>query len=359
MQRLTPDDAESVLRGAILDHSPVEAALATLAATDGGVARLLVMATGPQQQVAWLGIEGLARARTRSGLRWAIEAVFADAARSRRAAARRAALWGMTEQPATPLIREALRGALGDRDPVARLLAAHALGRCARVELRALQWAAVLPHLEHPDPAVRARCYDALGAARLQQAIPALRDACAIESPPLRPRALIALARVAPIHAVSVATADPTPALIQALVDAPIARPPALSDAETPPAEPRAPSVLDPWRAPVRPQTHRRLRGPLHTHPLDRGREVGFLLSPAVDDACVRGALAWLPHGPAEAPDASPRARLIARAVRPREAPVCAADHAPPVRVSINGLIEWGVSRLESGALDAVARSPR
>lgn len=314
MQSLPPHRAESILRGPLLDDTPVAEALHALAATRSGVARLLDLAAHDDAQIAWLGVEGLARSRPSAGLRWAALATFAQAARGRRTAVRRAAIWGALEIGLSPLTREALRGALGDRDATVRTLAAHGLG--ADPLAAPLQFAALRPLFDVADPDLRARAYDAAGATGLAVFADALNAAIALESAPLADRAAIALGRIDPTHA----------------------RPAALAP------------IFEPWRSPVRPQTHRRLRGPLLEHPDDARLGAAFCHDLPIDDARLSAAATALGIA-GELSAMSARSAVFDAVVRPRYASVCRAAQAPAITVAIKALIEWATSGLESAAL--------
>ena len=324
-----------MLRGPLHGKAPIGPALDALAAGGSeGLVRLLDLATEAEEQAAWLGVEGLARcAPAGPGLNLALQAVFVDALFVERAATRRAAAWGLTQHPGSPLGVDALIAALDDPDPITRVLAARACGLTDSERL----WLALGPLLEGDTP-TRAGAYRAIGALGLPQAADSLSDAVELEDPGLSRVALTAWARVDPVRAARRALTHRDGAW--ALIDAPIRLPDALADGLDPALVDRPSSPLDPGRHLPWPRTHRRLLGPIAMHPSDQARviEMSTRADPRRVAAGVRFCHLRAGLTPPDEPTVS---HLVAMSVDNRYRAPAHADKAPSIAPSVGALMPW------------------
>jgi hypothetical protein len=335
----------TVLRGPLHGSAPVGPALDALAAGGAqGIMRLLDLATDAAEQPAWLGVEGLARcAPPTPGLALALQSIFADALHGERAALRRAAAWGLTLHPRSPVGVDALMTALDDPDPLTRILAARAVGPVDPDRL----WLALGPLFEG-DAATRAGAYRAAGVLEVAAAAPWLADAVELEERALSRTALTAWARVDAHAAIERARTHPDG--VWALIDAPVRLPAELADGIDSDLADRPASPLDPGRHLPWPRTHRRLLAPIALHPAD-GATLANLATVA-DGAKVEAGVRFCCLRIGQAPPSDARvAHLVAMSVDNRYRAPAHADRAPEIAPSPRALQSWLTASQSCGSL--------
>lgn len=316
-------------------RAPIGPALDTLAAGGAeGRVRLLDLATDDDEQAYWLGVEGLARCSTVGpNLTVIVQCILSEALFAERAATRRAAAWGLTQHPASPIGAQALRDALDDPDPITRTLAARAAPGVDTPRL----WRALGPLLEGDAP-TRAGAYRAVGVLDLPEAAATLAEAVELEDPLLSRTALTAWARIDPHGATERARTHPEG--VWALIDAPAPVPAEMADGVDPRMLDRPASPLDPGRYLPWPRTHRRLLAPVGVPPDERAHLAA--LEADADPAKVSAAVHFChQRRGAPCPDRPSVGHLVAMSVDNRYRAPAHADRAPEIAPSARALSAW------------------